>query len=207
MSANVHRFFLGGAVVIQDISRGSESKRWGATHLFDIFSLQVMMILRCWLLAQDIAEKNTADVLQSCWYCFLGTGRGNQSPNYQLTCLFVCLLPWLFVCLFVSWLISTLWNPLVSLRLISWLVTVSSWNLKDHLQETVCLRSVTPNQPTNQPGKYWGPSNQMNSSCWRKTRTKHGTEKKNNGKAMKRSWKQNVEKTHGTYGTTMQKQT
>ena len=43
----------------------------------------------------------------------------------------------------------------------------------------------------------------MNSSCWRKTRTKHGTEK-NNGKAMKRSWKQNVEKTHGT---TMQKQT
>ena len=87
---------------------------------------------------------------------FLGTGRRNHSPNYQLVCLFVrsfvCSFV-LFVCLFVSWLISTLWSQSVSLRLISWCV-VSSWILfEDHLQETVCLWSVTPNQPTNQPGK------------------------------------------------------
>jgi len=56
-----------------------------------------MMILRCWLLAQDIAEKSTADVLQSCWYCFWAQA-GEITPQTinLFVCLFVCV-----ICLFV----------------------------------------------------------------------------------------------------------
>jgi hypothetical protein len=56
-----------------------------------------MMILRCWLLAQDIAEKSTLQMCCRAAGIVFGHRHETSLPKLS-TCLFACLLAWLFVC-------------------------------------------------------------------------------------------------------------